>query len=330
MNPLTLTLFAYLQSRTNLLLLIVYLSLATIFAPLQIILVNNCPLGEYENIFEHTTMHSLDYHSCLLGRQISNSPVGSIPKSSAGWFLPLPAILQGAILKKRLTKGERKRQRRRAERLYEARSQLFDLMLHSLSQTFVMPSIVTFLLILFCIVTYNMKCLFLAFLPLLLWLCSNLEIRYDILRQPEVKLIKWGLQLLALSFILTATACFLLMIKRFLYWSHLQLFDNLSFLLAGTVLASNPKIDRINIKSKDQKIPPALVNNQEVDYWLKARQIAQVAQNSTNFREIAKATGFSLSSVYRHIKAKIARNQHPESHFFRMRRRTEVVSTFGL
>ena len=254
MNSLTLNLFVYLQSRTNLLLLIVYLSLATIFAPLQITLVNNCPLGEHEKLFAQTTMHALDYRSCSLGRQVSNSPVGSIPKSSAGWFLPLPIILQGAILKKRLTKGERRRQRRRAERLYEAKSQLFDLMLHSLSQTFIIPCTITFLLILFCVVTYQMQYLCLAFLPLLLWLSSNLEIRYHILRQPEVKLIKWCLQLIVLSFILTATACFLLMAKRFLYWYHLQLFDNLSFLLAGTVLVSNPKIDQINIKSKDQKI----------------------------------------------------------------------------
>ncbi len=318
MNPLTLNLFAYLQSRTNLLLLIVYLSLATIFAPLQITQVNNCPSGEHEYKIEQSIVLYIDYYGCSLGRRISNSPVGSIPKSSAGWFLPLPAILQGAILKKRLTKGERRRQRRRAERLYEARSQLFDLMQHSLSQTFVIPSIVTFLLILFCIVTYNIECLFLAFLPLLLWLYSNLEIRYHILRQPEAKFIKWGLQLIALSFILTATGWFLLWLKQFLYLSHQLLFASNSFVLASTVVVGSAKIAEINIASSGEESPSLSASNQEVDYWSKARQITQVASylKNTNLREIAKASGFSLTSVYRHMKAKIARDQHPESHFW--------------
>ncbi len=316
MKSLTFKLLAYLQLRTNLLLLIAYLSLATIFVPMQITWPNNCPSEGYQSQLYQSIIIAVNRTACLLARPISTPPTRSIPKSSGGWFLPLPALLGSAILKKRLTKGERRRRRRQRRRLHEAKSQLFDFMLHVANRTFLTPCTITFLLIFSLLATSKLQFLFLALLPLFLWCYSLLQIRYHILRQPEAKLIKYLLQLIAFSFILTATGWFLLWAKSFLYLPNQLLSDSHLFVLASTVLVAGPKTTSLNITS--EKNIEVKTCNQEADYWSKARQITRVASHfkNTNLREIAKASGFSLASVYRHMKAKIARNQHPESHFW--------------
>jgi transposase len=55
-----------------------------------------------------------------------------------------------------------------------------------------------------------------------------------------------------------------------------------------------------------------------MSFWQKIRQIAAKIKElgTSSIRKIAEATGFSKSSVHRHLKAKERRNQYPESHLW--------------
>ncbi|MCP5014226.1 MAG: hypothetical protein GY938_02965 [Ketobacter sp.] len=55
-----------------------------------------------------------------------------------------------------------------------------------------------------------------------------------------------------------------------------------------------------------------------MSFWQKIQQIAAKIKElgTSSIRKIAEATGFSKSSVHRHLKAKERRNQYPESHLW--------------
>jgi len=55
-----------------------------------------------------------------------------------------------------------------------------------------------------------------------------------------------------------------------------------------------------------------------MSFWQKIQQIAAKIKElgTSSIRKIAEATGFSKSSIHRHLKAKERRNQYPESHLW--------------
>jgi DeoR/GlpR family transcriptional regulator of sugar metabolism len=55
-----------------------------------------------------------------------------------------------------------------------------------------------------------------------------------------------------------------------------------------------------------------------MSYWQKIQQITSKIKEigSNSIRKLAEATGFSKSSIHRHLKARERRDQYPESYFW--------------
>ena len=134
--------------------------------------------------------------------------LGEMPQSSAGWVLPIPQPIY-APLKKKLTKGDRRR-RERLRRRKQQRNAIYQAVAnHNAALTWQVPLLRTLFLGLGFLII-EPKWFFLSAVPYLVWLLQLFSIRYPLVgQQPEYKAAKSFGRLIETTLILAISSFFL-------------------------------------------------------------------------------------------------------------------------